>query len=231
MQMGGARAAIAAIGVSTGSARSSRHRSKTRPHPLAKWIGKMEVSKRVYDYVTGRGLPEWVIPYFGLYEANAGVGIPLTDPWGAQVGALVRTNSPGRRYCSDCEHTRTYPYALHQSKKQMHTLSYCVVTEGPFDVIAAVAAGIPTIGALGSYLSKSQAFWVTRYTTNAYIAYDRGTTEIENAKRTIKLLADYGVSSKIIDLPPGCSDLGETWERLDNPKAQLREWIADAHSS
>jgi len=72
---------------------------------------------------------------------------------------------------------------------------------------------------------------VTRYTTNAYIAYDRGTTETENAKRTIKLLADYGVSSKIIDLPPGCSDLGETWERLDNPRTQLREWIADAHSS
>jgi DNA primase len=182
-------------------------------------------------YCASRGLPKETAPFFKLHMGEGGILIPVYDPWGNRVAKILRAidNPSLPRYNVVVGSSpNRYPYGLHLCKRFAHERGYVVVTEGPFDVMAVQMAGIPCVGMLGSQLTDSQAYLLTRYAHTVLIALDRDTEGTAKVSRVAEKVARLGVVPLVLSLPSKLDDLGEAWEKLKNPKAELKEWIANA---
>ncbi|HLX53502.1 MAG TPA: toprim domain-containing protein [Aquella sp.] len=91
-----------------------------------------------------------------------------------------------------------YLYGLYDVGRLIKEKGYVVLTEGPFDVLAAYEQGIPAVSGFGVTFSAHQAMLTAMYTDKVYLAYDADEAGLGGAKTAKANLKPFLL--KVIDL-------------------------------
>lgn len=97
-----------------------------------------------------------------------------------------------------------YGINLLKKKKQQSGVKYVIMTEGYMDVIALHKAGFDTaVASMGTALTANQAKMLKNYSNRVYISYDGDTAGQKATMRGLDILADCGLSVRVVSLPKG----------------------------
>jgi len=97
-----------------------------------------------------------------------------------------------------------------------------ILAEGYMDVISLHQAGFNTaVASLGTSLTEQQARLISRYASEAVIAYDQDTAGRNAAERAISLLEITGIKVKLLDMP-GAKDPDEFIKKYGADAFRLR---------
>lgn len=97
-----------------------------------------------------------------------------------------------------------YAVNLLKKKKQREGLKYIIMTEGYMDVIALHKAGFDSaVASMGTALTWPQAKQLKNYCDRIYISYDGDTAGQKATMRGLDILAQAGMSIRVVRLPEG----------------------------
>lgn len=97
-----------------------------------------------------------------------------------------------------------YAINLLKKKKQREGLRYIIMTEGYMDVIALHKAGFDSaVASMGTALTWAQAKQLKNYCDRIYISYDGDTAGQKATMRGLDILAQAGMSVRVVRLPAG----------------------------
>lgn len=95
-------------------------------------------------------------------------------------------------------------YGLNFAKEAIRKLDFCVVVEGYLDFISPYQAGFKNVVAsLGTSLTVEQIRLLKRYTHNIIMVYDSDTAGEEATLRSLNILVEEEMNTKIAVLPEG----------------------------
>ena len=78
-----------------------------------------------------------------------------------------------------------------------------ILCEGYMDVISMHQAGFDNaVASLGTAFTEEQANLLKRFTDIAYLAYDSDGAGTQATLKAIRILRDYGISQRVIDMKP-----------------------------
>jgi len=201
-----------------------------------------QLSKKVFDYLTGRGLdandliPMYGVgycpsPYNSMYER---VTFPYLDVNGNCVTIVGRV-LPGEEGNIDDGRPRYWHYAFHKNQHLWNLfhlidhdpkITWCIVTEGIFDVLGLQAAGIyNAVATLGATFSPIQATLLHRYFDNFLFAFDNDGAGNRATMKALSLCRQLGYKSFGIAWPPQWKDAGEAG--ATNP-SDLHDLVRDS---
>jgi len=93
---------------------------------------------------------------------------------------------------------------LQKLKKQGTKIEYVILCEGYMDVIALQTHGFTTsVACMGTALTFAQAKQIKNFTQKVYISFDGDVAGQKNALKGLDILAQAGLSVRVIELPDG----------------------------
>lgn len=103
-------------------------------------------------------------------------------------------------------------YGLYEGAERIVEQRFAILSEGPFDVIAAFDAGYAGVAGLGTTLSLEQALLLRRYTDTVLMWYDNDLAGGKASQRTAPVLKAAGLRVLVPILRLG-HDPSETWQK------------------
>lgn len=150
---------------------------------------------------------EWYDVFYGR------VIFPIIDQFGVVVGFGGRTMQKDADFAKYRNSSQTllfdksktiYALNLLQKRKQRGNMSYVILCEGYMDVIALHAVGFDTaVAAMGTALTYNQAKKLKNFASRVYISFDGDGAGQKAALRSLDILAETGLSVRVIQLPEG----------------------------
>ncbi len=171
------------------------------------------------EYVRARGIPDDIAAVLGWgyvtnnqYLRAHRLFIPYTDPAGQRTGgagrALDSTTHPKYltlRNRDGYRKTLVNGGAIGEARVSRLPL---VIVEGPFDVAACLAGGLPHAIALNGATARAEWFAGVRGVFLGFDADDAGREAVARFRRTVPVHA----AAFDPDALEGCKDLGEFWQ-------------------
>ncbi|MCL2375609.1 MAG: DNA primase, partial [Firmicutes bacterium] len=150
---------------------------------------------------------EWYDVFYGR------VMFPIIDQFGVVVGFGGRTLQKDADFAKYRNSSQTllfdksktiYALNLLQKRKQRGKIDYVILCEGYMDVIALHAVGFDTaVAAMGTALTYNQAKKLKNFASRVYISFDGDGAGQKAALRSLDILAETGLSVRVIQLPEG----------------------------
>ena len=134
---------------------------------------------------------------------------PIHNPSGRLVGFGGRTLGDDKaKYINSAEtssfHKSELLYGLFQGRREIRDLGRAVLVEGYFDVLGAVAAGVPgAVATMGTALTPEQARLVARYAEEVVVAYDGDKAGEKAHRRALPILLSRGMAVHRARFPEG----------------------------
>lgn len=95
-------------------------------------------------------------------------------------------------------------YGLFESKRSIRESGRVILTEGYFDVLGTVAAGLPlAVASMGTSLTREQAQLLSRFAEEVVVAYDGDAAGDKAFRRALPLLLQAGLVVRRAQLPSG----------------------------
>lgn len=149
--------------------------------------------------------------YYDVFYGR--VMYPIIDNFGDVVAFGGRTLKPDYEYAKYRNSSQTlifdksrniYGINLLKKRKQQARIDSVIITEGYMDVIALHKGGFDTaVASMGTALTGYQAKLLKNYANRVYISYDGDAAGQKATLRGLDILADAGLSVRIVELPDG----------------------------
>ncbi len=155
---------------------------------------------------------------------------PIHSPAGRLVGFGGRTLGDDKaKYVNTSEteqfHKSNLLYGFHQAKRDLRDSGKALLVEGYFDVLGAVASGIPwAVAGMGTSLTQEQARLLARYSDEVTLGYDGDAAGEKAARRALPILLGAGLAVRRARFPPDHDP--DSW-RLEAGGKAVRE-VVDA---
>lgn len=199
-------------------------------------------SDDLYRYLKGKNIPDELLAQSGLMQVDEKRGMydkfwnrvifPIMDVNGRVIGFGGRVMGDGKPKYLNSPETVVFDksrnlyglnFARTARKKQL------LVCEGYMDVISLHQAGfINSVASLGTALTSQHASLIRRYTDEVILTYDSDEAGVRAALRAIPLLAEAGVTARVLNMRP-YKDPDEFIKALGAEEFQKR--IDDAQNS
>ena len=199
-------------------------------------------SNDLYRYLKGKGISDELLAQSGLMQVDEKHGMydkfwnrvifPIMDVNGRVIGFGGRVMGDGKPKYLNSPETVVFDksrnlyglnFAKTARKKQL------LVCEGYMDVISLHQAGfINAVASLGTALTSQHASLIRRYTDEVILTYDSDEAGVRAALRAIPLLAEAGVTARVLNMRP-YKDPDEFIKALGAEEFQKR--IDDAQNS
>ncbi len=159
---------------------------------------------------------------------------PIHTPSGRLAGFGGRTLGDDKaKYVNTSEteyfHKGNLLYGFHQSKRDLREGGKALLVEGYFDVLGAVASGIPwTVAGMGTSLTRDQARLLARYADEITLGYDGDAAGEKAAQRALPILLGAGLAVRRARFPAGHDP--DSW-RLEAGGEAVREIVAAAEDA
>ncbi len=156
---------------------------------------------------------------------------PIHAPSGRLVGFGGRTLGDDRaKYVNTSEtehfHKGNLLYGFHLAKRALRDAGRALLVEGYFDVIGAVASGVPAaVAGMGTALTEQQARLLARYCDEVTVAYDGDEAGEKAFQRALPILLGAGLAVRRARFPAGHDP--DSW-RLEAGDEAVREIVARA---
>ena len=170
----------------------------------------------LYQYLRGEGHSEDVIRQSGLIQTDEKHGnydkfwnrimFPIMDSNSKVIGFGGRVMGEGKPKYLNSPETPIFDksrnlYGINRAR--ISRKDYFLVCEGYFDVIHLHQHGYTnSVATLGTALTYGHANLMKRYVDEVYLTYDTDEAGIKAALRSIPILADAGLVTRVIDLKP-----------------------------
>ena len=170
----------------------------------------------LYQYLRGEGHSEDVIRQSGLIQTDEKHGnydkfwnrimFPIMDPNSKVIGFGGRVMGDGKPKYLNSPETPIFDksrnlYGINRAR--ISRKDYFLVCEGYFDVIHLHQHGYTnSVATLGTALTYGHANLMKRYVGEVYLTYDSDEAGIKAALRSIPILTDAGLVTRVIDLKP-----------------------------
>ena len=170
----------------------------------------------LYQYLRGEGHSEEVIRQSGLIQTDEKHGnydkfwnrimFPIMDPNSKVIGFGGRVMGEGKPKYLNSPETPIFDksrnlYGINRAR--ISRKDYFLVCEGYFDVIHLHQHGYTnSVATLGTALTYGHANLMKRYVDEVYLTYDSDEAGIKAALRSIPILTDAGLVTRVIDLKP-----------------------------
>lgn len=174
------------------------------------------------EYLSAKGYTKQEMKEAGLIEQRADAWydvfygrliFPIINNFGDVVAFGGRTLKPDADFAKYRNSSQTpifdkskniYGVNLLKKKKQKSNVDYVIMTEGYMDVIALHKGGFDTaVASMGTALTVNQAKMLKNYSNRVYISYDGDTAGQKATMRGLDILADSGLSVRVVSLPEG----------------------------
>jgi len=132
---------------------------------------------------------------------------PISDFRGKVVGFAGRVLGDGHpKYLNSPEnpifHKGDIWYGLDKAKSEIRRRNRTIIVEGYIDVLACVIHGWrETVASMGTAITQRQAKVLSRYTDEAYIAYDADEAGLDAVTRSIPSFVEGGINLHVVELP------------------------------
>lgn len=185
-------------------------------------LGYSVNGNEIIDYLESQGFKKAEMLEAGLVAQRADsyydvfygrVMYPIIDNFGDVVAFGGRTLKPDYEYAKYRNSSQTlifdksrniYGINLLKKRKQQARIDSVIMTEGYMDVIALHKGGFDTaVASMGTALTVFQAKLLKNYTNRVYISYDGDAAGQKATLRGLDILADAGLSVRIVELPDG----------------------------
>ena len=170
----------------------------------------------LYQYLRGEGYSEDVIRQAGLIQTDEKHGnydkfwnrimFPIMDPNSKVIGFGGRVMGEGKPKFLNSPETPIFDksrnlYGINRARTSRKP--YFLVCEGYFDVILLHQHGYTnSVATLGTALTYGHANLMKRYVDEVVLAYDSDDAGIKAALRSIPILTEAGLVTRVIDLKP-----------------------------
>jgi DNA primase len=95
-------------------------------------------------------------------------------------------------------------FGLHQARLEIRRRGYAIICEGNFDLLALYRAGFPNaVAPLGTAFTEAQARLLRRFSERAVLMFDSDSAGRKAVVAAFYLLANAGMSGRVVTLPPG----------------------------
>ena len=134
---------------------------------------------------------------------------PIHTVSGRLVGFGGRTLGDDKaKYVNTSEtehfHKGNLLYGFHQAKRVLREGGKALLVEGYFDVLGAVASGVPwAVAGMGTSLTQDQARLLARYSDEVTLGYDGDAAGEKAARRALPILLGAGLAVKRARFPTG----------------------------
>ena len=155
---------------------------------------------------------------------------PIHAPSGRLVGFGGRTLGDDKaKYVNTSEtehfHKGNLLYGFHLAKRDLRESGKALLVEGYFDVLGAVASGIPwAVAGMGTSLTAEQARLLARYCDEVTLGYDGDAAGEKAAQRSLPILLGAGLAVRRARFPAGHDP--DSW-RMEAGGEAVRE-VVDA---
>ncbi len=149
--------------------------------------------------------------YYDVFYGR--VMYPIIDNFGDVVAFGGRTLKPDYEYAKYRNSSQTlifdksrniYGINLLKKRKQQGRIDSVIMTEGYMDVIALHKGGFDTaVASMGTALTVYQAKLLKNYANRVYISYDGDAAGQKATLHGLDILADAGLSVRVVELPDG----------------------------
>ena len=159
---------------------------------------------------------------------------PIHSPSGRLVGFGGRALGDDKaKYVNTSEtehfHKGNLLYGFHQAKRAIREGGKALLVEGYFDVLGAVASGIPwAVAGMGTALTAEQARLLARYCDQVTLGYDGDAAGEKAAQRALPILLGAGLAVRRARFPEGQDP--DSW-RLGAGAEAVREVVAGAEDA
>ena len=170
----------------------------------------------LYQYLRGEGHSEDIIRQSGLIQTDEKQGnydkfwnrimFPIMDPNSKVIGFGGRVMGEGKPKYLNSPETPIFDksrnlYGINRAR--ISRKDYFLVCEGYFDVIHLHQHGYTnSVATLGTALTYGHANLMKRYVDEVYLTYDSDEAGIKATLRSIPILTDAGLVTRVIDLKP-----------------------------
>lgn len=164
---------------------------------------------------------------------------PLFNEKGEVVGfsgRIIKKDTKAPKYLNSPEtlifNKSRFLYGLYQGKKEIRSKDFCILVEGPTDVINSNQGGITNICApQGTSLTQMQLKLLHRYCSAIYLCFDQDDAGQLALKRALNLAWEEGFKVKVINLE-GVKDADELmqkdfkkWEKAINDALNVVDYF------
>jgi DNA primase len=170
----------------------------------------------LFNYLKGKGYSEDIIRQSGLILTDEKHGnydrfwnrimFPIMDPNSKVIGFGGRVMGEGKPKYLNSPETPVFDKSRNLygiSRARISRKPYFLVCEGYFDVIHLHQHGYTnSVATLGTALTYGHANLMKRYVDEVYLTYDNDEAGIKAALRSIPILTDSGLVTRVIDLKP-----------------------------
>ncbi|MCI8612150.1 MAG: DNA primase [Clostridia bacterium] len=176
----------------------------------------------IIDFLLSKGYTKPEMKEAGLIEQRADsyydvfygrLLFPIIDNFGDVVafgGRTLKENYEFAKYRNSSQtpifdkSRNIYGINLLKKKKQRENVDFVIMTEGYMDVIALHKGGFDTaVASMGTALTAQQAKLIKNYAQKVYISYDGDSAGQKATMRGLDILADCGLSVRVVSLPDG----------------------------
>ena len=170
----------------------------------------------LYNYLRDKGYSEHVIRQSGLIQTDEKHGnydkfwnrimFPIMDPNNKVIGFGGRVMGEGKPKYLNSPETPIFDksrnlYGINRAR--ISRKSYFLVCEGYFDVIHLHQHGYTnSVATLGTALTHGHANLMKRYVDEVYLTYDSDEAGVKAALRSIPILTEAGLVTRVINLKP-----------------------------
>ena len=170
----------------------------------------------LYKYLREKGHSEELIRHSGLIQTDEKHGnydkfwnrimFPIMDPNSKVIGFGGRVIGEGKPKYLNSPETSIFDksrnlYGINQAR--ISRKSYFLVCEGYFDVIHLHQHGYTnSVATLGTALTYGHANLMKRYVDEVYLTYDSDEAGVKAALRSIPILTEAGLVTRVINLKP-----------------------------
>jgi DNA primase len=170
----------------------------------------------LYKYLRGKGYSEDLIRQSGLISTDEKHGnydkfwnrimFPIMDPNNKVIGFGGRVMGDGKPKYLNSPETPIFDksrnlYGINRARTSRKP--YFLVCEGYFDVIHLHQHGYTnSVATLGTALTYGHANLMKRYVSEVYLCYDSDEAGIKAALRSVPILTDAGLTTRVINLEP-----------------------------
>ncbi len=170
----------------------------------------------LYHYLKGKGFDDQTMMDAGLIQFSEKYGVTDTF-WNRVIIPIVDKNSKviafGGRVLGDAlpKYINTKETDIYNKRDNLFALNLArrsrrngfILCEGYMDVISMHQAGFDNaVASLGTAFTEEQANLLRRFTDIAYLAYDSDGAGTQATLKAIRILRDYGISQRVIDMKP-----------------------------
>ncbi len=133
------------------------------------------------------------------------------------AGRIIKKDTKAPKYLNSPEtlvfNKSRFLYGLYQGKKEIRAKDFCILVEGPTDVINSNQGGITNICApQGTSLTPMQLKLLHRYCSSIYLCFDQDDAGQLALKRALNLAWEEGFKVKVINLE-GVKDADELMQK------------------